>query len=66
MALVAAGIGVSVLSKPFTNISMPGLVFRKIVGSAATADVAVVHRKNEAAPVVLAYINFLRSQARSG
>jgi DNA-binding transcriptional LysR family regulator len=66
MTLVAAGVGVSVLSEPFTHIAMPGIAFRKIVGAVGTADLAVVHRKNEAAPVVAAYIDFLRSQARLG
>ena len=65
MALVAAGIGVSVLSEPFTHVEMPGIVFRKLVGEIATADVAVIHRKNESSPVVANYINFLRTLARS-
>jgi DNA-binding transcriptional LysR family regulator len=66
MMLVAAGIGVTVLSEPFTNIAMPGIVFRKLEGATGTADIAVIHRKNEPAPVVGAYIDFLRTQARLG
>ena len=65
MALVAAGAGISVLSEPFTRLAMPGLVFRKIVGANRTSDLGVVHRKNETAPVVKAFIEFLREQARS-
>ena len=65
MTLVAAGVGVSVLSEPFTRIAMPGIVFRKLADTVATANLAVVHRKNEAAPTVLAFIDSLRSQARS-
>ena len=65
MTLVAAGVGVSVLSEPFTRIAMPGIVFRKLTDTVATADLAVVHRRNEAAPAVLAFIESLRSQARS-
>jgi len=65
MMLVATGAGISVLSEAFTRINMPGVVFRKIVGAQRTADLAVVYRKNESAPVVMAYINFLRAQTRS-
>ena len=65
MALVAAGVGVSVLSEPFSRVGMRGLVFRKISDVIATADVAAIHRKNESSPVVLAYINFLRTLVRS-
>ena len=64
MTLVAAGACISVLSESFTRVAMPGLIFRKIVGITRTADLSVVHRKNESAPVVMAYVEFLRKQAR--
>jgi len=64
LTLVAAGVGISVLSEPFARFAMPGVVFRKIVGATRMADHCVVHRKNEIAPVVMAYIKFLRTQAR--
>jgi DNA-binding transcriptional LysR family regulator len=65
MTLVAAGVGISVLSEPFTRVAMPGLVFRKIIGASQMAEVSVVHRKNETAPVVMAYVEFLRTLAPS-
>jgi DNA-binding transcriptional LysR family regulator len=65
MTLVAAGAGVSVLSEPFTRVAMPGLVFRKIAGAYRTSDLGVVYRKNESAPVVKSFVEFLRRQARS-
>jgi DNA-binding transcriptional LysR family regulator len=64
MTLVAAGAGISVLSEAFTRVVMPGLVFRKIVGANRTSDLGVVYRKNEAAPVVTTFVDFLRMQAR--
>ena len=65
MALVAAGAGISVLSESLTRLAMPGVAYRKIVGVNRTADHSVVYRKNESAPVVLAYVGFLRALARS-
>ena len=64
MALVAAGVGVSVLSESLSRINMPGLTFRKLVGVTRTADHAVIYRKNESAPVVKAFIEFLRAEAK--
>lgn len=64
LALVAAGAGISVLSGSLARIAMPGLTFRKLVGVTRTADHAVVYRKNESAPVVLAFIESLRAQAK--
>jgi DNA-binding transcriptional LysR family regulator len=64
LALVGAGAGISVLSESLSRIAMPGVTFRKIVGVTRMADHAVVYRKNENAPVVMAFVKFLR--ARSG
>jgi DNA-binding transcriptional LysR family regulator len=65
LALVAAGVGISVLSGALARIAMPGLTFRKLVGVTRTADHAVVYRKNESAPVVKAFIDSLRAKARA-
>jgi len=65
MALVAAGAGISVLSGALARIAMPGVTFRKIVGVTRTADHATVYRKNEGAPVVTAFIEFLRGRIRA-
>ena len=64
IALVASGAGISVLSESLSRIAMPGLTFRKLVGVTRTADHAVVYRKNESAPVVMAFIESLRAQAK--
>ncbi len=63
LALVAAGVGISVLSKSLTRIAMPGVIFRELVGVTRMADHIVAYRKNESAPVVKAFINFLRAGA---
>jgi DNA-binding transcriptional LysR family regulator len=65
MALVGAGAGICVLSESLARIAMPGVVFRDIVGVTRTAEHVVVYRKNESAPVVKTYINFLRAGARA-
>ena len=65
LALVGAGAGISVLSESLARIAMPGVVFRDIVGVTRTSDHVVVYRKNESAPVVKAFVNFLRASARA-
>ena len=62
LALVAAGIGISVLSKSLTRIAMPGLVYREIAGVKRTSDHVAAYRKNESAPVVQAFVEFLRAK----
>jgi DNA-binding transcriptional LysR family regulator len=63
LALVAAGVGISVLSESLTRIAMPGVIFRELVGVTRMADHIAAYRKNESAPVVRAFINFLRAEA---
>jgi DNA-binding transcriptional LysR family regulator len=63
LALVGAGVGIGVLSESLSRIAMPGVIFRKIVGATRTSDHSAVYRKNESAPVVRAFINFLRARA---
>jgi DNA-binding transcriptional LysR family regulator len=66
MVLVAAGIGISVLSGELARIAIPGVVFRKLVGVTRMADHAVVYRKNESAPVVKAFVQTLRGRPVTG
>ena len=65
LTLIAAGVGIGVLSEPLANIRMPGIVFRKISGVTRKSQLAVVTRKNESSPVVNAFIDFLRVRARA-
>ncbi len=64
LTLVAAGVGISVVSEALTCIAMPGVVYCKIVGVTRMADHLAAYRKNESAPVVLAFVEFLRARAR--
>jgi DNA-binding transcriptional LysR family regulator len=64
MAMVGAGAGISVVSESLTRVAMQGVVFRRITGVTRTADIALVHRMNEGAQVVAAFIDSVRSQKR--
>ena len=64
MAMVGAGIGISVVSESLTRVAMQGVVFRRITGVTRTADIALVHRMNEGAQVVAAFIDSVRSHKR--
>jgi hypothetical protein len=48
----------------FASITPPGVVYCKIVGVTRMADHLAAFRKNESAPVVLAFVEFLRARAR--
>jgi DNA-binding transcriptional LysR family regulator len=65
LALVAAKVGIGVLSGSLARIAIPGIVTRKIVGVTRTADHAMVFRKNETAPVIKDFIEFLRERTRA-
>ena len=65
LTLVAAGVGIAVMSQPLTNAKIPGVVFRRIAGVNRTADVSIVYRKNESSPVVKVFIDFVRAQTRA-
>jgi DNA-binding transcriptional LysR family regulator len=66
IALVAAGVGLGVLSESLKRITLPGLVYRDIDGANRTSDHIVAFRKNETSPVVKAFVNSLRARARAG
>jgi DNA-binding transcriptional LysR family regulator len=65
LALVGAGVGISVLSASLVRIAMPGVTFRRIAGVTRMADHVLVYRKNESAPVVKTFIEFLRAKIRT-
>ena len=64
IALVASGAGLAVVSESLQRIAMPGVVYREVEGAQRTSDHIVAYRKNESEPVVKAFINFLRANAR--
>ncbi|HEY2138319.1 MAG TPA: LysR substrate-binding domain-containing protein [Xanthobacteraceae bacterium] len=65
LTLVATGIGMAVLSESLKRICIPGVVFRKIIGTSRDADHVVVFRRNEGSPVVQAFIAMLRTKMRN-
>lgn len=65
LTLCAAGVGLSVMSEPMANVKIPGLVFRKVEGASRSFDLALVHRRNENAPAVRSFIEFMRAHTRT-
>ena len=65
LTLCAAGAGLSVMSEPMTNVKIPGIVFRKVEGASRMFDLALVYRRNENAPAVKSFIEFMRKAARA-
>ena len=64
IVLVAAGVGLGVLSESLKRITLPGVVYRDIEGLTRTSDHVVAFRKNESEPVVKAFVKFLRTRIR--
>ncbi|HLH89152.1 MAG TPA: LysR substrate-binding domain-containing protein [Xanthobacteraceae bacterium] len=61
---VAAGVGLGVLPESLARMTVDGVIFRKLAGATRTSDQAVVFRRNEASPLVKAFIATLRAKAR--
>jgi DNA-binding transcriptional LysR family regulator len=64
LAMVASGIGIGILAESLNRVSLPGLVYREVVGAPTTAEHALVYRRNEGARPVKAFIEFMRRTAR--
>jgi len=64
LTLVAAGVGIGVVSGALAQIAIPGIVYRPISGATRQADHAAVYRSNETAPVVSAFLKSLRALER--
>jgi DNA-binding transcriptional LysR family regulator len=65
LTLVAAGVGLGIISAPMQGVVIPGIVYRKIIGALQEAEIAVAYRKRENAPVVKSFIDVLRARART-
>ena len=50
--LVAAELGVSIVPASISQLSVSGVVYRKIAGQAPTARLALAHRRGETSPIV--------------
>jgi DNA-binding transcriptional LysR family regulator len=64
LTYVAAGFGLGIISAPMQNVSISGVVYRKISGALQQAEIAVAFRKGENAPVVKSFIQRVRVKAR--
>jgi len=65
LTLVAAGVGLGIISAPMQSVAIPGIVYRKISGALQEAEIAVAYRKRESAPVVKSFIHRLRERTHS-
>jgi DNA-binding transcriptional LysR family regulator len=65
LTLVAAGVGLAIISEPMQNVAIPGIVYRRITGALQEAEIAVAYRKSESAPAVKSFIQRLRAKARA-
>lgn len=65
LTLVAAGVGLGIISGPMRNVTIPGVVYRKINGALQEAEIAVAYRRSENAPAVKSFIQRLRTKART-
>lgn len=65
LTFVAAGVGLGIISAPMRNVTIPGVVYRKIAGALQEAEIAVAYRKSESAPAVKSFIQRLRVKARA-
>lgn len=64
LTLVAAGVGLGIISTPIQNTGIPGIVYRSLTGALQEAEVAVAYRKSESAPAVRSFIEQLRTKVR--
>jgi len=65
LTLVAAGMGLGIVSGPMSKVDIPGITYRKIAGALQSAEIAIAYRKSESAPAVRSFIQRLRSKARA-
>jgi DNA-binding transcriptional LysR family regulator len=65
LTLVAAGVGLGIISAPMQNVAIPGVVYRRISGAFQEAEIAVAYRKSESAPAVKSFIQRLRARTRA-
>jgi len=66
LALVSAGMGVSLLPASIRNLRRTGVVYRPLAPPVPTVELAVVWRRDERAPVVTAFLDVVRAVGRRG
>ncbi|HEV7731995.1 MAG TPA: LysR substrate-binding domain-containing protein [Candidatus Binatia bacterium] len=64
LALISAGIGITLLPASIRNLRRAGVVYRPLAAAAPTVELAVVYREDERSPTVPAFVDLVRSAAR--
>jgi DNA-binding transcriptional LysR family regulator len=64
LALVSAGLGMGIVPAVLARLAIPGIVFRKLIGVPQRAELVLLYRRNEDAPVAKAFIQQVRMRAR--
>ena len=60
VSLVAAGLGVAVVSASVRHLRIPGAIYRPLSDCEVKADLAIVWREDEQSPVVLSCVRIIR------
>ena len=64
LALVSAGLGVSLLPASIRNLRRTGVVYRPLASPAPRVELAVAYRRDDRSPIVLAFLEMVRSAAQ--
>ncbi len=64
LALVSAGLGVTLLPASIRNLRRTGVVYRPLASAAPEVELAVVYRHDERSPTVPAFVDLVRAAAR--
>jgi DNA-binding transcriptional LysR family regulator len=64
VALVAAGVGICLVPKWASRLNIPGVLFRELPRSRkVTVDLHAIHRRDDASPILLAFLETLKTRA---
>ena len=64
LALVSAGLGVSLLPASIRNLRRTGVVYRPLASPVPRVELAVAYRRDDRSPIVLAFLEMVRSAAQ--
>jgi len=64
LALVSAGLGVSLLPASIRNLRRTGVVYRPLASPVPRVELAVAYRRHDHSPIVLAFLEMVRSAAQ--
>lgn len=63
--MVAGGLGVAFVPNSLRHLQIPGVVYRPLADISQQSDLAVVFRKSERAPAVVAFLDHIRKSMRA-